>query len=44
VASSAADTAKQSAQDHGQELADSARQNAQEVRSDPGSTPPAAGL
>jgi hypothetical protein len=32
VASTAADTATQSAQEHGQELADSARQNAQDVR------------
>jgi hypothetical protein len=36
VASSAADTARQRTQEQGQELADSARQSAQDVRSETG--------
>jgi hypothetical protein len=34
VASTAAETAKQSAQEHGQGLADSAKQSAQDVKSE----------
>jgi hypothetical protein len=44
VASTATETAKEKTQEHGQELAGSAKQHAQDVRSEASSSPSGSGL